>query len=142
WVRGMLDALPFAGLPQFFQKAEQFFVELRREDWLEAFRHHPRIGEKKAAEAQSAQAQSWSKQEQAGVQGATAETQAALAEANCAYEARFGYIFLVCATGKTSDEMLALLRNRLQNDAEKEFHIAAGEQQKITRLRLEKLLER
>jgi len=142
WVRGMLDALPFAGLPQFFQKAEQLFAELTREDWLEAFRHHPRIGEKKAAEAQSAQAQSWSKQEQSGVKVSTVETQAALIEANRAYEARFGYIFLVCATGKSSDEMLALLRKRLQNDAEKEFHIAAGEQQKITRLRLEKLLER
>ena len=138
----MLDGLPSAGLPQFFQKAEQLFAELTREDWLEAFRHHPRIGEKKAAQAQSAQARSWSEQEQSGVKVSTVETQAALIEANRAYEARFGYIFLVCATGKTSDEMLALLRNRLQNDAEKEFHIAAGEQQKITRLRLEKLLER
>ena len=141
WVRGMLDGLPVASLSQLFQKAEQLFAELTREDWLEAFRHHPRIGEKTAAETQSAQARSWSEQEQSGVQESAAETRAALAEANRAYEARFGYIFLVCATGKTSDEILALLRQRLQNDAEKELRIAASEQQKITRLRLEKLLE-
>ena len=116
-------------------------MQLTRDDLLEAFRHHPRIGEQKAAEAQSAQAQRWSKQEQAGVEVAPAETLAALAEANQAYEARFGYIFLICATGKTSEEMLALLRTRLHNDAEQELRIAAVEQQKITRIRLEKLLE-
>jgi len=142
WVRAMVDALPFASVPQLFQKAEKLFESLTREDWLEAFRHHPRIGEKKAAEAQSGQAQSWSAQEQAGVERAASSALAALAEVNRAYEARFGYICLACATGKTSDEMLALLRARLHNDPEKELPIAAAEQQKITRLRLEKLLER
>ncbi len=141
WARAMLDALPVCSVLQFFQKAEEVFASLAREDWLEAFRHHPRIGEKKAAEAQSAQAQSWSAQEQAGVHNAASGTLAALAEANRAYEARFGYIYLVCATGKSSDDLLALLRARLQNDPERELSIAAGEQQKITRLRLEKLLE-
>jgi len=142
WVRAMVDALPFRSVPQLFQQAEKLFASLSREDWLEAFRHHPRIGEKRAAEAQSAQAQHWSAQEQAGVERVTSGTLAALVEANRAYEARFGYIFLVCATGKTSDEMLVLLRARLQNDPETELPIAAAEQQKITRLRLEKLLER
>ena len=142
WVRGMLDSLPFVGLPQIFEKADQLFAHLTRDDLLEAFRHHPRIGEKKAAKAQSAQAQSWSEQEQFGAQQASPDTLAALPEANRAYEAQFGYIFLVCATGKSSEEMLALLRERLHNDAEKELRIAAGEQQRITRLRLEKLLER
>ena len=142
WVQGMLDALPFFSLLQLFQKADHLFASLAREDWLEAFRHHPRIGETKAAKAQSAQAQSWSSREQSGVQRVAANTLAALAEGNRAYESRFGHIFLVCATGRTSDELLALLRTRLHNAPEKELSIAAAEQQKITRLRLEKLLER
>lgn len=71
---------------------------------------------------------------------ATRTVRAELAEANRTYESRFGYIFIVCATGKSAEEMLALVRSRLRNDAETELRVAADEQRKITRLRLEKLL--
>jgi OHCU decarboxylase len=110
------------------------------DDWLEAFRAHPKIGEQKAAAVQSEQAQSWSAQEQSGVTDAATETKAELAARNQEYEQRFGFIFIVCATGKTSAEMLAILTERLQNDTETELRIAAEEQEKITRLRIAKML--
>lgn len=136
----MTAARPFADLDELLTKAERVWWSLTSEDWLEAFRAHPRIGEKKAAKAQSEEAQNWSAQEQSGVEDAMAETVTALAAANRDYEQRFGFIFIVCATGKGSEEMLAILKGRLQNDAETEMRIAAEEQRKITRLRLEKLL--
>src|SRR5207244_5560051 len=103
-----------------------------REDWLEAFRAHPRIGEKAASE--------WSQQEQALVEKASPPQLSALRNANRSYESRFGYIFIVCATGKSTEEMLALIHERLQNDDDKELRIAAEEQRRITQLRLEKLV--
>jgi len=108
---------------------------------LEAFLAHPKIGEQKAAAVQSEQAGHWSAQEQSGVQNALIETKAALSAGNHEYEERFGFIFIVCATGKASEEMLEILNARLQNDRETELRAAAEEQRKITRLRLEKLLK-
>jgi OHCU decarboxylase len=122
-------------------KADRIWRSLGSADWLEAFQAHPRIGEKKAAAAQSEEARKWSAQEQSGIRDAAADTMAALAEGNRDYEQRFGFIFIVCATGKSSEEMLAILQRRLQNDAETEIAVAAEEQRKITRLRLEKLLQ-
>ena len=98
-----------------------------------------RIGERVSEEGQTA---TWSRQEQAGVGSATEGTRQALAEANRAYEARFGHVFLICATGRTGEEMLAELWRRLENDPEAELTEAADEQRKITRLRLEKLADR
>jgi len=112
---------------------------LPREDWMEAFRHHPAIGAKRGKKIQSAAARKWSKGEQSVAQTADAATLAALADANEKYQARFGHVFLICATGKTSDEILTSLRQRLSNYPEVEMRIAAEEQRKITRLRLEKL---
>ncbi len=83
----------------------------------------------------------WSAQEQSGINEAAGTTIASLAAGNRDYEQRFGFIFIVCATGKGSEEMLAILQARLQNDAETEIAVAAEEQRKITRLRLEKLLQ-
>ena len=120
--------------------SDRIWWELGPKDWLEAFSRHPKIGDSAAARAGSAQTQRWSSEEQAGVRSASQEVLAALAEANRAYQDRFGYIFIVCATGKTSEEMLALLRHRFQNDPGAELPIAAEEQRKITRLRLEKFL--
>ena len=91
--------------------------------------------------AQSQQEQSWSSQEQLAMQSASADTVAQLAEGNHEYEKRFGFIFIVCASGKSSGEMLAILNNRLDNDPQTELSVAAQEQRKITRLRLEKLLK-
>jgi len=140
WARSLTDARPFTDVDALFQKAESVWWSLSDEDWLEAFRAHPKIGEQKAAAAQSEQARSWSAQEQSGVQNTVTETKAALAAGNQEYEERFGFIFIVCATGKTSAEMLAILSARLQNDPGPELRTAAEEQRKITRLRLEKLL--
>ncbi|HEY0084088.1 MAG TPA: 2-oxo-4-hydroxy-4-carboxy-5-ureidoimidazoline decarboxylase, partial [Pyrinomonadaceae bacterium] len=111
-------------------------------DWLEAFAAHPRIGGRGTAaeRAQPPQAACWSEQEQSGARDAAQATLDELAAANRAYEEKFGHIYIVCATGKTADEMLALLRARLSNDADTELRNAAAEQQKITMLRLEKLL--
>ena len=100
---------------------------------MEAFRTHPRIGEKKEGAR-------WSAAEQSGTNTATAQTMADLADANRQYEQRFGHIFLICATGKTADEILESLRQRMNNDAQREVQVAAEEQRKITALRLEKLV--
>jgi OHCU decarboxylase len=140
WARSLTDARPFSDADALFRKADSVWWSLRGEDWREAFRAHPKIGEQKAAAVQSEQARSWSAQEQSGVQDTATETKAALAAGNQEYEARFGFIFIVCATGKSSAEMLAILNERLQNDPGTELRVAAEEQRKITRLRLEKLL--
>jgi OHCU decarboxylase len=140
WAREMTNARPFAGIDGLLGAAESIWCSLSEQDWLEAFRAHPKIGEQKAAAVQSEQAQTWSAQEQAGVADAESETKAELAARNQEYEQRFGFIFIICATGKTSAEMLAILTERLQNDTEAELRIAADEQRKITRLRLEKLI--
>lgn len=141
WVKRMLEAAPFANVSQFLHAAENAFAHLEKEDWLEAFKRHPRIGEKKSDMATSSQASGWASQEQSGMSGAPAEIAAELAVANSTYEKRFGYIFIVCASGKTAGETLALLRQRLNNAPESEIRAAAEEQQKITRLRLERLLK-
>ncbi|SRR6266496_2309092 len=142
WARAMNEARPFATAVQLLGTADDVWSSLRNEDWLEAFHAHPKIGEKKASTAQSEQAQKWSVQEQAGTHEASTETKAALAEGNRRYLDRFGFIFIICASGKSADEMLASLNKRLQNDAQTELVIASEEQRKITRLRLEKLIKK
>lgn len=131
WAERVLARGPFADRERLLAAADEIWAALEPADWLEAFSHHPRIGEK---------AKGWEAAEQAGTAGAAAATLAALAKANAEYERRFGHIFLVCATGKSADEILALLRARLPNDPVTELRIAAGEQSKITKLRLAKLL--
>jgi len=140
WARAMANTRPFADKEALFAKVDEVSSSLTEEDWLEAFRAHPKIGEQKAATAQTQQEQNWSAQEQSGVAAASADTVAQLAERNREYEAKFGFIFIVCASGKSSDEMLTILNRRLKNDSQTELTVAAQEQQKITRLRLEKLL--
>ena len=141
WAAGVAARRPYASAEELEETADRVWWGLSAEDWLEAFRAHPKIGERRAAAEVSDEARAWSEREQAGGAGASAETRAALAEGNRAYEGRFGFIFIVCATGRTADEMLALLRARLGNDRETELRVAAEEQRRITRLRLRKLLE-
>ena len=136
----MVDHRPFVDVSELLSAADEIWLSLGAQDWLEAFRSHPKIGEKKAEQAQSAEARAWSEQEQAGTLDSAQETMVALATGNREYESRFGYIFIVCATGKTSAEMLAILRERLRNSTEDELRIAADEQRKITQLRLRKLI--
>ena len=121
-------------------EADRVWWSLDSADWLEAFRAHPKIGEKKTASTQSEQAEAWSAQEQSSTQNASSGTMAALAEGNREYEQRFDFIFIVCASGKSSEEMLAILNDRLTNERDQELRIAAEEQRKITRLRLERFL--
>lgn len=136
----MVANQPYPNLEALITRANEVWWSLDPNDWLEAFRSHPRIGEKKAAEKVSVQSQQWSGQEQAGMSNASQQTAASLSALNYAYEQKFGYIFIICATGKTSAEMLSSLHERLQHDPDTELPIAAAEQGKITGLRLKKLL--
>jgi OHCU decarboxylase len=139
WASAMAARRPFSGLDALRAAGEETWARLGPEDRLEALAAHPRIGERQPPPAAAATA-SWAAGEQASTRGAAARTLAALAEANQAYEARFGHRFIVFATGKGSEELLGILRQRLGNDAEQELEIAAEEQRKIINLRLEKLL--
>jgi OHCU decarboxylase len=140
WARRMAAARPFRDPADLLARADSEWWALDEADWREAFRSHPRIGERKAQAGQTGREQAWSAGEQAGMTAAADATRDALAEGNRAYEARFGYIYIVCATGRSADEMLGLLHTRLRNDDAAEIRAAAEEQRKITRIRLEKLL--
>jgi OHCU decarboxylase len=140
WARRMVAERPFMSLNKLLDSADQIWWSLEPREWLEAFHSHPKIGESKAAAAVAAAAQRWSEDEQSGMRDSAAETIAALAKLNREYEEKFGYIFIVCASGKSSEEMLEILRQRLENDREEELRIAAAEQAKITELRLKKLI--
>jgi len=132
WAREMAEARPFSDEDGLFTDADRIFGELSDDDWLEAFAAHPKIGARASGQAAA---------EQAGASGASRETLAALARANREYEEHFGYIFIVCASGRSAEEMLDLCRRRLHNDAAEELKVAAEEQRKITRLRMEKWLK-
>lgn len=140
WATAMTERRPYKSLEELTRAASDLWWMLEQSDWLEAFRSHPKIGEKKAAAEVSTQSKQWSGQEQAGVQSAAQDTIDSLAQLNREYEEKFGFIFIVCATGKSAGEMLNILRQRLQNDSDTELPIAAAEQAKITELRLKKLV--
>ena len=141
WVENMVAAFPIADAKTLLNAATTIWNKLSKADWREAFTHHPKIGGDIAALREKfASTSTWAEGEQASVREAAQETLEALAAGNTAYEKKFGYIFIVCATGKSAAEMLALLQARLPNKPENEILIAAGEQDKITRIRLEKLL--
>ncbi|MBI2396084.1 MAG: 2-oxo-4-hydroxy-4-carboxy-5-ureidoimidazoline decarboxylase [Deltaproteobacteria bacterium] len=141
WVEQLVDARPFGGEDALFGAADAIWAALGREDWLEAFAAHPRIGNKRDVDAKSGTERAWSEGEQAGAARAADATAEALQRANADYEALFGHIYIVCATGKSAEEMLALARARLANDPETELRVAAEEQRRITRIRLRKLLD-
>lgn len=144
WAERMLEQRPYASAERLYDAADKVWAELSRKDWLEAFRHHPPIGGPPiggAKDKQSKTARQWSAEEQGAAQRASGGTRAVMAAANEAYEAAFGHVFLICATGKTSEEILQSLQQRLSNDPEVELQVAAEEQRKITRLRLHKLLD-
>ena len=140
WIARMTAARPFETPEALFAAADASSDALSRDDWLEALRHHPRIGEERAERRQSGTARTWSAGEQSAVRTADPAALSEMAELNRAYEARFGYVFIVCATGRTVDEMAGLVRQRLNNDPDTELLVAAAEQRRITKLRLEKLL--
>ncbi len=139
WAEGMAGCRPFASRDALLSAADDLWRGLDRADILEAFAAHPAIGNDAARQA--GEHAGWSAQEQAGVGAAGAALRDRLAAGNRAYRARFGYIFIICASGKSADEMLAALEARLRNEPEVELPIAAGEQARITRLRLAKLMD-
>ena len=140
WVDDLCAHRPFADRAALFAEAERIWRKLDHEDWREAFGHHPKIGDVESLRRRFATTAGWAADEQRGAAEASERTFSALARGNRAYEEKFGYIFIVCATGKSAEEMLGLLEARIHNDPEVEIQIAAEEQMKITRLRLEKLL--
>jgi 2-oxo-4-hydroxy-4-carboxy-5-ureidoimidazoline decarboxylase len=140
WAEQMSAQRPFETEKELFAAADDIWQRLEKEDWLEAFSHHPKIGGVDTLRQKFATTKQWAEGEQKGVQQASEDTLNALAEGNSAYQQKFGYIFIVCATGKSASEMLALLQARLGNAADAEIAVAMLEQNKITRLRLEKLL--
>jgi 2-oxo-4-hydroxy-4-carboxy-5-ureidoimidazoline decarboxylase len=133
WQREVIMRRPFRGFDDLLAAAHTIWLGLGPDDWREAIAHHPRIGDPAAF------ARKWEGGEQAGVARASSETLGQLAAANRDYEARFGHIFLICATGLTAEIMLNSLRSRLENSPDQETAIVRDEQAKITRLRLERL---
>jgi OHCU decarboxylase len=140
WVEAMLARRPFESVDALLVAADEAWRATGPKDRDEAFAHHPRIGERRPAASVSATALAWSAREQGTAAGADAAARAALAEANEAYERRFGRIYIVCAAGRSAEEMLADITVRMRNDPDRERAVAAEEQRKITRLRLESLI--
>jgi 2-oxo-4-hydroxy-4-carboxy-5-ureidoimidazoline decarboxylase len=122
------------------EDAEEQWYECTEADWLEAFTHHPKIGDIDSLKKKFASTATWAAGEQSGAAAASQKVLEDLAKGNDDYEKKFGFIFIVCATGKTAEEMLQLLQDRLPNKKEDELKIAMDEQNKITKLRLEKLI--
>lgn len=140
WVKAMLDRRPFESVGAMLDASDEVCTRLSPDQWLAAFAHHPRIGEQSAAAAVDDTARAWSRGEQSAAVAGDDSVQRELAEAQRLYELRFGYIFIICASGRSAHEILAELRARMQNTPDAELRAAAEEQRKITRLRLEKLV--
>lgn len=139
WVDAMCNNFSWEDKTKLFENAEKIWFDLTEKDWLEAFTHHPKIGDLASLGKKFGSTKDFTTNEQSSVNYASMETLKELAEYNDKYEKKFGFIFIVCATGKTADEMLALIKERINNNYETELRIAMGEQNKITKLRLEKL---
>ncbi len=140
WVEAMVARRPFASVDDLVTAADEAWRATGPADWDEAVAHHPRIGEHRAAVRVSAVAESWSAGEQGKVATGGAADRAALAKASEAYERKFGRIYLVCAAGRSAEQLLADISARLWNDPERERAVAAEEQRKITQLRLKTLI--
>lgn len=134
WAERIAARRPFSDPAALHGAANSVWSTLGREDWLEAFASHPKIGETKGAS-------NWSRKEQQGVAIASQDSRIRLARLNREYQERFGYIFIICATGKSAEEMLTCLEQRLHNGPEEELRAAGEEQMKIVHLRLNKLID-
>jgi 2-oxo-4-hydroxy-4-carboxy-5-ureidoimidazoline decarboxylase len=139
WAAQMVALRPIADIATLSEAADRVWAAMRESDMLEAFEGHPRIGERKA-EAAPDRAMEWSRQEQSGASSAAKITMRKLAEGNALYEQRFGFTYIVCATGKSADEMLAILDRRLASDRMAELKEAAEQQRQIMQIRLGKWL--
>lgn len=140
WINKMTEVFPVMDYDELADRADEKWAECKEEDWLEAFTHHPKIGDINSLKEKFASTAQWASGEQSGMQNADDNILHALADANEAYEKKFGFIFIVCATGKSASQMLELLEMRMKNERDYELRVAAAEQAKITKLRLEKLI--
>ena len=136
FARELTARRPFASTPELLAEAEAVATSMRRDDWLEAFACHPRIGDPVALAADTAESA-----EQAGMRNADEATAQRIAALNDAYEARFGFIYLVCASGRSPDELLQILESRIDGDVTTEWQVAAAQQRQITALRLRALAD-
>lgn len=141
WVNKMLPFFPMDDLVELLEDAEEQWYQCTVADWKEAFTHHPKIGDVESLTKKFAATAQWAAGEQIAVGTASQQVIQNLAAANEAYEKKFGFLFIVCATGKTAEEMLAILQQRLSGTPEDEIKTAMDEQNKITLLRLQKLIE-
>jgi 2-oxo-4-hydroxy-4-carboxy-5-ureidoimidazoline decarboxylase len=140
WARELVETRPIGTETELLERSDAIWKALSPDDWDEAFRSHPRIGERRTATA-TAQSAEWSSSEQSSMARSSTEIQAALEQGNQLYQQRFGRIYIVCATGKSAEEMLADLQRRLHNDAHTELREAVEQQRQITSLRLRKWLD-
>jgi 2-oxo-4-hydroxy-4-carboxy-5-ureidoimidazoline decarboxylase len=139
WAAAMVALRPIGSVMELSEAADRVWSTMQETDWLEAFAYHPRIGECKAAQA-SAKSAAWSRQEQSSAKAANEPVLAELAEGNALYEQRFGLTYIVCATGKSAEEMLRILKRRLAGNRESELREAAEQQRQIMQMRLGKWL--
>jgi len=136
----MASSRPVQDAATLLATSDRIWRDLTTSDWLEAFHSHPRIGETRRPAESSARSQNWSEQEQRYAAESDDSLKQALAEGNREYEQRFGWIFIICATGKSANEILANLRRRLNNDDATELRGAAEQQRQIAQIRLRKWL--
>ncbi|MGH9598461.1 MAG: 2-oxo-4-hydroxy-4-carboxy-5-ureidoimidazoline decarboxylase, partial [Terracidiphilus sp.] len=135
WAEAMIALRPIAGVQEMSEAADRIWSTMKEADWMEAFACHPRIGERKATHA-TAQSAAWSRQEQSLADAAHEQVLAELAAGNAQYEERYGFTYIVCATGRSADEMLAILKRRLGSDRAAELREAAEQQRQIIQIRL------
>lgn len=140
WTEAMTDRRPYASTEALHATARELWPTLTEADWLAAFEAHPKIGDMQSLKARYASTAALASGEQSGAREASEDVLTRLQAGNGAYQAKFGFIFIVCATGKSAEEMLALLESRLPNSRDAELQIAAAEQAKISHIRLDKLL--
>jgi OHCU decarboxylase len=140
WAQEVAVHRPYATADDLFKTADCVWATMEEPDWMEAFRAHPRIGERKAVHA-IAQSAQWSRQEQSAAEAARKDVLAKLADGNLRYEQLFGFTYIVCATGKSAEEMLQILERRLASNRQSELREAAEQQRQITQIRLIKWLE-
>jgi OHCU decarboxylase len=139
WASAMVALRPIGSVAELSEAADRIWSTMKEVDWMEAFACHPRIGERKSPRA-VAKSVAWSKQEQSSAANAAEDLLAEIAEGNARYEERYGFTYIVCATGKSTEEMLAILKRRLSSDREAELREAAEQQRQITQIRLGKWL--
>lgn len=139
WAAAMVELRPIASSAELTEAADRIWSTMEEADWLEAFACHPRIGERRTAQA-STQSVAWSQQEQSSAKCATEPVLAKLAAGNALYEQRFGFTYIVCATGKGAEQMLSILHCRLAGDRATELRESAEQQRQIMQIRLGKWL--